>query len=99
MTKRELKRRARRETLRARVISDGCRDYVIEIEDGEQVALLRRRRGRCYTMQSLQEAATLLKRCGVRRAVLRQRVAHDEAATSVSSPFQGFSELPLEIAG
>ena len=96
MTPSALKRRAGREPVQARVVSDGCRDYVIEVVSEHGAGLLKRRGGRPMRFRTLAEVHELLGRCGVSHAVLRQRVAHDEACLADGgSPF---SELPLKIA-
>jgi hypothetical protein len=82
-----------------RVLSDGCRDYVVEVLDGAEPRLLRTRRGAIERLRSLGEACSVLRGCRVRRAVLRQRCAHDEATAGVSSGGAPFSEMPLTLAG
>ena len=96
MTPRQLKRRASRESVQARVLSDGCRDYVVEVRSEYGAGLLRRRGGRPMRFRSLAEVHQMLNRCGVSDAVLCQRVAHDEACTAGAGSF--FSELPLSVA-
>ena len=96
MTPRQLKRRAGREPVQARVVSDGCRDYVIEVVSQHGAGLLRRRGGRPMRFRNLAEVHQLLGRCGVSDAVLRQRVAHDEACLADGESC--FSELTLKFA-
>ena len=96
MTPRQLKRRAGREPVQARVLSDGCRDYVVEVCSEHGAGLLRRRGGRPMRFRNLSEVQQLLNRCGVCDAVLCQRVAHDEACSAGRGSF--FSELPLSVA-
>ncbi len=100
MTRRELKRRATRGAAAApsvRVVSDGCRDYVIEIVDGTSAQLLRKRNGAIERIRNLGEACAVLRDCRVPRAVLRHRCAHDEAMAGVASGGAPFSELPLTL--
>ena len=97
MTPRQLKRLALHEDVRAHIISDGCRDYVVEIV-GENGAGLLRRRGRPVRFRSLSEANDKLKKCRVRHAVLRHRAAHDEACTFPSGAAR-YDDLPLTMAG
>ncbi|MCR9258836.1 MAG: DUF6482 family protein [Pseudomonadaceae bacterium] len=97
MTPRQLKRLALREDVHAHIISDGCRDYVVEII-AENGAGLLRRRGQPLRFRSLSEAQGRLKKCRVSRAVLRHRVAHDEACTF---PYEiaRYDDLPLTMTG
>lgn len=79
MTPRQLKQEAARRSVKARVVSDGCRDYVVEVVLDSGAGILRHRRGRPLTFRSLGEVHRLLNRCGVQETVLRQRLADDEA--------------------
>ena len=93
MTPRQLKQAATAQPMQARIVSDGCRDYVVEVVSGTGAGLLRHWRGRTLRFRSLGEVHQLLHRCGVRDAVLRQRVADDEVA--VGSPI--FHDQPLSV--
>ena len=100
MTKRQLKRLARREKLDARVIADGCRDYVVEVVSKFGAGVLRNRLGRPLRFRSLSEALGLLHRCGLERAVLRQRLAHEEACWNGEDAAPApFCDLRLHVAG
>lgn len=96
MTPRELKGYAAREAVTARVVSDGSRDYVLEVVSENGVGLLRNRSGRTLRFRSLGEIRDVLGRCGVEHAVIRQRVADDEVCFSGSAP--SFHELPLRVS-
>ena len=91
MTPRQLKHVAAASPIKARIVSDGCRDYVVEVVSPSGAGLLRHWRGRTLRFKSLGEIHQLLDRCGVRDTVLRQRMADDEAA--VGGPV--FHDQPL----
>ena len=93
MTPRQLKQAAATQPVKARIVSDGCRDYVIEVVSGSGAGLLRHWRGGTLKFKSLGEIHQLLNRCGVRDTVLRQRVADDEAAVGSSI----FHDQPLSV--
>ena len=96
MTPWQLRRLAASTPVTASIISDGCRDYVVEIRRPSGAGLLRNRWSgrRPYRFQSLAEARRLLNRCRVRDVRLRCRVAADEA-TAGGSEQAAFSELKL----
>jgi len=96
MTPRQLKSIARNRAVAARVISDGCRDYLIEIVTDSGAGLLRRWDNSLLKLGNLGEVHQLLRRCGVDRIVLRQRVAQDEACNS--EPGGNVHDQPLKIA-
>jgi hypothetical protein len=93
MKPRQLKLAAADQPIRAHIVSDGCRDYVVEVVSRSGAGLLRHWRGRTLKFRSLGEIHQLLHRCGVRDAVLRQRVADDEAASG--QPM--FHDQPLTV--
>lgn len=93
MTPRQLKHAAAGQSITARIVSDGCRDYVVEVVSNSGAGLLRHWRGRTLRFRSLGEIHQLLHRCGVRDTVLRQRVADDEAAAG--GPV--FHDQPLSV--
>ena len=95
MTPRQLKQAAADKPIQARIVSDGCRDYIVEVVSRNGAGLLRHWRGRPLRFRSLGEIHQLLHRCGVRDAVLRQRVADDEAAAGAAV----FHDQPLRAAG
>jgi len=98
VTPRQLRRVAARTPVRAHIVSDGCRDYVVEVVSSSGAGLLRHRRGNSLTFRSLADACRLLSRCGVDDAVLRHRVAHDEACALKDPAFgTGFHDLPLAM--
>ncbi len=91
MTPRQLKQIAARESVQARIVADGCREYVVEVLSDQGAGILRHWRGRTLRFRSLGEIHQVLHRCGVRDAVLRQRLTDDEAA-GASGDFQ---DLPI----
>jgi len=96
MTPRQLKSTARKRAVTARVISDGCRDYLIEIITDSGAGLLRRWDNSVVKLRNLGDVHQLLERCGVDRVVLRQRVAQDEAC--YAEPGGNIHDQPLKIA-
>ena len=96
MTPRELKAYAAREPVSVRVVSDGCRDYVLEVVSQHGAGLLRHRSGKTCRFRNLGEVRDVLGRCGVEHAVICQRVADDEVCTAGNAP--SFHELPLVMA-
>ena len=93
MTPRQLKHVATRQPIRARVVADGCRDYIVEVLSEGGAGLLRHRRGEPMRFRSLGQVHDVLNRCGVREAVIRQRVADDEATAGHLGAH--FHDLPL----
>ena len=93
MTPLELRRLARRQALRALVISDGCRDYLVEIHSGNERHLLTDRRGRHKRFASLDQAKRAV-RCA-HHIALAVRVAADEACAGGTSTVQQISLVPL----
>ena len=96
MTPRELKGYAARQAVKARVVSDGCRDYVLEVVSDRGAGLLKHRSGRTLKFRSLGEIRDVLGRCGVDNAVICQRLADDEVCHPGARP--QFHELPLRAA-
>lgn len=96
MTPWQLRRLAASAPVTASIISDGCRDYVVEIQRPNGAGLLRTQWSgrRPYRFRSLAEARNLLHRCRVNDVRLRCRVAADEA-TAGGSGQAAFSELKL----
>jgi hypothetical protein len=95
MTPRQLKQAAARQPVEARVIADGCRDYVVQVVWSDGGGLLRHLRGEALHFQNLGDVRRLLGRCGVRSAVLRQRVADDEACAGDGR--NAFHDLPITV--
>ena len=75
----ELKKLARSASPVARIISDGCRDYVVEIHQPSGAGILQDRRRRTMRFRSLAEARQTLRRAQVSNITLAVRVAADEA--------------------
>jgi len=96
MTPRELKAVAARRDVRARVISDGCRDYIVEVLTDRGAGLLRRSRRDTMRFRSLGEVHQVLHRCGIEDIVLRHRVAQDEASGHFT---ESYHDQPLKVAG
>lgn len=95
MTPRRLKQLAAGQPIAARVLCDGCRDYLIEVSAADSIGILRDRHGRALRFRSLGEVHDLLSRAGVREAVIRQRVAHDEVGAA-DEPAR-FHDQPIAI--
>jgi hypothetical protein len=95
MQPRDLKRLASQRDVQARIVSDGCRDYLVEVVTGTGAGMLRERTGRLARFRSLGETHQLLRRCGVEDAVLRHRIAQDEASGDGAAPFH---DQPIRIA-
>lgn len=97
----ELKKLARSEAPTARIISDGCRDYVVEIHQPAGAGVLQDWRRRTLRFKSLEDAKRTLKRAKVSEIKLAMRVAADEACAMMpaamprDSARAGFSELTL----
>ena len=98
MTPRTIRKRIRHESMRAYVVADGCRDYVVEIVTSSGAGLLRDWRGRIRYFKNLGEAHRTLAACNVKDIVLRQRVAHDEACHGAALSSSGFTEMRLHRA-
>jgi len=99
VTPRQLRQVTTRTPVRARIVSDGCRDYLVEVVSDNGAGLLRHRRGSVLKFRSLTEAHQLLTRCGVADTVMRQRVADDETCCAASTAATGsrFHDLPLAM--
>ena len=99
MTPRQLRRAAAKTPMRARIVSDGCRDYLVEVVSNSGAGLLRHRRGSVLKFRSLAEAHQVLSRCGIDAAVMRQRVADDETCSTICAAAGGsrFHDLPIAI--
>lgn len=79
MTPAQLRRAAKNQEVTARIISDGCRDYFVEIERPSGAGVLRRRWKGPMRFKSLSEVHHLLNQCRVKDVLLVSRVADDEA--------------------
>jgi hypothetical protein len=98
MTPAQIRRRIRNETIQARVLADGCRDYVIEIKTPSETSLLCDWRGRTQFFRNLGDVHQILNACHVADVVMRQRVAHDEACHGAALSNSGFAEMRLHYA-
>lgn len=93
MTLPDFRRVARRQPLQAVIISDGCRDYVVEVRSENGAGLLTDRKGRTKRFTSLSLAKSAVRRATeVRLAV---RVAADEACAGETSPDHLFSDIVI----
>ena len=93
MTPRALKRLARREPIRAVIVSDGCRDYVVELHTDSSSGLLTNWRGKRKRFASLAQAKHAVRHAS--NIELAVRVAADEAAAGLTQPTTAFSHLVL----
>ncbi len=90
----QLKRLGRSGDVSARVISDGCRDYVVQIEHGASRGLLCNRLNRPLRFKSLTQAHALLARYNVTDVLLTVRIADDEVGQTDTTR-AAFNDLPL----
>ena len=95
MTLSALRKLARRKTLNAVIISDGCRDYVVEVQHANGAGMLRDWRGRIRRYKALAEAQRVLRSAGVTDVALSVRIAADEACAGPALTGSGFSRLSL----
>ncbi len=95
MTLWELKRSVREQPTTATIISDGCRDYVVEIQRTNGAGLLRDRRGRTVRFASLAEAKRTMQKADVADICLSVRIAADEACAGPSANEPQFATIQL----
>ncbi len=95
MTLSELKRSVREQQTAATIISDGCRDYVVEIQHASGAGILRDRKGRTLRFPSLAEAKRAMQRVAVADISLSVRIAADEACAGPSASEAQFATLQL----
>jgi hypothetical protein len=93
MKLRDFRKFARTRPARAVIISDGCRDYVIEIHQPHGAGLLTDRHGRPLRYSSLAEAKHTVRRAS--EVHLAVRVAADEACAGDATQGAQFSHVPL----
>lgn len=84
---------ARSRPLRATIISDGCRDYVVEVQEPAGASLLRDRRGRVLRFKSLLAAREAVQDAAA--VTLSMRVAADEACSGGAMSDSGFSRVTI----
>jgi hypothetical protein len=94
MTPAQLRKVARADSVTAKVISDGCRDYFVQIERDNGAGLLRSRNRNLLRFKSLTEVHQLLGQCNVEDIWLVSRVADDETGRPPGTQ-SGFSEMRL----
>lgn len=91
MTPSDFRRVARSQPLQAIIISDGCRDYLIEVRSKNGAGLITDRKGRPKRFNSLSLAKSAVRgACEVRLAV---RIAADEACAAGGQQEQGFADM------
>ena len=81
-----------------RIISDGCRDYVIGVSHEQGIKMLMDRRGHPLRFPSLAQAKAALKRENVAEIRLSMRVAADEACAGACLQDSGFADVNVERA-
>ena len=97
MTPGKLRNAARRQDITARILSDGCRDYFVEIARDARRSVLRNRWRRPLKFKSLAEAHQMLARHHVQDIRLVSRVADEEAGQPQGGGW-GFAELHVRAA-
>jgi len=93
MRLRDCRKSARRHAARAVIISDGCRDYVVEVHQENGTGILTDHRGRTLRFSSLANAKHAVRWAA--QVELAVRVAADEACAGDTATAPGFSHLPL----
>ncbi len=78
---------------RATIISDGCRDYVVEVQEPASAGLLRDRRGRVLRFKTLRDARDAVR--DATAITLSMRVAADEACCGGAMSDSGFSRVTI----
>lgn len=78
-----------------RIISDGCRDYVVGIQLDQDTEILTNRRGQPLRFASLAAAKQTLRQANVGDIQLVMRVAADEACVGRALQDSGFASLKL----
>ena len=96
MTLFQLNRLVRRQPVEATIISDGCRDYVVELTTQRGAGLLTDRKGRRRTFASLAAAKRAVRKA--HRIHLAVRIAADEASAGGSEPQASFARMQLSGA-
>ena len=91
----DLKRAARAAPTAATIVSDGCRDYVVQIRRPRGIGILQDRKGRPLRFASLAEAKRTVQRARVTDISLDVRVAADEACAGPSLPEAQFASLRI----
>lgn len=94
MTPAQLKRLARTDAVTARVISDGSRDYFVQINKGRSGGVLRTRGNKPMRFRSLSDVHRLLSSCHVQTVQLAHRVADEEVTGSIGDQC-GFADVRL----
>lgn len=82
--------------VRSRIISDGCRDCLVGVEQESGTEILRDRRGRPRRFASLAEARQVLRCANIGDIQLVVRVAADEACARSMLQGSGFTALKLD---
>ena len=93
MKLRDFRKFARAHHSRAVIISDGCRDYVIEIHQANGAGLLTDWRGRTLRFASIADAKNAVRQAS--EVELAVRIAADEACAGYGMQEGRFATLPL----
>ena len=91
MTPSVFRRVARRQPLQAIVLSDGCRDYLVEVRSKNGAGLITDRKGRPKRFTSLSLAKNAVR--GAYEVRLAVRIAADEACAADSRQEEGFAVM------
>ena len=78
-----------------RIISDGCRDYIVGIKLDQDTEILTNRSGQPLRFASLAAAKQTLRQANVGDIQLVTRVAADEACAGGTLKDSGFASLKL----
>lgn len=81
-----------------RIISDGCRDYLVGVSHAQRTDILMDRRGNPLRFPSLAQAKAALRRQNVADIRLSVRVAADEACAGACLQDSGFADVNVERA-
>jgi hypothetical protein len=93
MKLRDFKKYVRQNHAKAVIISDGCRDYVIEVHQPNGAGLLTDRQGRALRFASLAEAKDVVS--AATEVELAVRIAADEACAGETLAEGRFATVPL----
>ena len=93
MTLRQFKHLAGAQPVRAVIVSDGCRDYVVELHTDTGAGLLTDWRGNRRRFRSLADAKRAVR--GAHGVELAVRIAADEACAGAPTPSAAFARMPL----
>ena len=92
----DFRRLARKKSLTAIIISDGCRDYLVDIHSEHGAGPLTDKKGRRLRFGSLDQAKRAAK--AATNVQLAMRIAADEACSGTTPEQSPFSLLPVKAA-